>query len=299
MPDIKTQLRTYFDETAERVTPEDVRIRATTDWGVSIPSPRFRPRPLAAGAIGFGLAMTLLGIVLVVDRVFGGGVADVGGTGGPGVVTTSDPGSPWLFIPVVLGLGLLATGVISARRRNGDVRERGERTMQTIEKVGPAEAPFDNEMMSLKKRSRWLGWLAGILAVAVVGFGVLLIVGAGSEGASLPAAVEGALDDYSAAWNVSDGAALLESTTEGYQFVENGQVNGRTAMTAALVASGYFRTEQLDRVVTGSGPYYVAQTERIQLSSAGESYLGASMYRIVEVDGSWKIQRHVWIGENP
>ncbi|NNC93550.1 MAG: hypothetical protein HKN80_13790, partial [Acidimicrobiia bacterium] len=174
MPDIKTQLRTYFDETAERVTEEDVRIRATTDRGVPIPSPRFRPRPLAAGAIGFGLAMTLLGVVLVADRMFGAGMSEVGGNGGPGVVT-NDPGSPWMFIPVVFGLGLLATGIISARRRNGDMRQRGGKAMQTIEKVESVEAPFDDETLKLKKRSRWLGWLAGILAVAVVGLGIWLI----------------------------------------------------------------------------------------------------------------------------
>ncbi len=82
MPEISTQLRTYFDETVERVTEEDIRIRATTERGIPVPSPRFRPRPLAAGAIGFGLAMTLLGVVLVADRVFGSGASDVANNGG-------------------------------------------------------------------------------------------------------------------------------------------------------------------------------------------------------------------------
>ena len=299
MSDIKTQLRTYFDETAERVTEEDVRIRATTDWGLPVASPRFRPRPLAAGAIGFGLAMTLLGVVLVVDRVFGAGMSEVGGNGGPGAVTTSEPGSPWLFIPVVFGLGLLATGIISARRRNGDMRPRGEKTMQTIEKVDPVEAPFDNETLILKKRNRWLGWLAGILAVAVVALGAWLIVGSGSGGASLPAEVEGALDNYYAAWTGSDGAALLEATTEDFEFVDNGSVSSRAVMPGALTMRGFFGLELIDRIVTGSGPYYVADTARIQFSSVGERYLGVAAVRIVEVDGSWKVQRHVWTGENP
>lgn len=209
MPDASTQLRAYFDETVERVTEEDVRIRATTERGIPVPSPRFRPRPFAAGAIGFGLAMTLLGMVLVADRLFGAGLSDVGGNGGGEVFPSTRNGSPWLFIPVVFGLGLLATGFISARRQNGDMRERGEGTMQTIEKVGEVEAPRDDEVLTLKKRNRWLGWLAGILAVAVVTMGAWMIFG-DDDGRSLTAQQEQTLDGFLAAWNAGDGEAAAE-----------------------------------------------------------------------------------------
>ena len=159
MPEIGTQLRTYFDQTVERITEEDVRIRAPTERGVPVASPRFRPRPLAAGAIGFGLAMTFIGAVLVADRVFGAGMSEVGGGSGGTVGATpgGEQGSPWLFIPVVIGLGLLATGIISARRRNGDMRQRGERIMQTVETVETVETPIDKQILALKKRDRKLG----------------------------------------------------------------------------------------------------------------------------------------------
>lgn len=300
MPDIKTQLRTYFDETAERVTEEDVRIRATTDRGVPIPSPRFRPRPLAAGAIGFGMAMTLLGMALVVVRVFEADMSEVGGNGGPGTVTTSEPGSLWLFVPVVFGLGLLATGIISARRRNGDMRERGGRTMQTIEKVDPVEAPLDDKMLALQKRNRMLGWLAGILAVAVVGLGVWLIAEAtSSDGASVPSEVGAVLDNYNMAWETSDREAFLSATTPDYTFTNNGTEWGRDFQAGTVGSPGYFHVEVLDRTVSGDGPYYVGIAETIQLSSADDApvYAGQSIMTVTQVDGIWKVSQHIWVGE--
>lgn len=299
MPDIKAQLRTYFDETAERVTEEDVRIRATTDWGVAVPSPRFRPRPLAAGAIGFGLAMTLLGMVLVVDRVFGAGMSEVGGNGGPSAVTTSEPGSLWLFIPVLFGLGLLATGIISAKRRNGDMRERGGRTMQTIEKVDPVEAPLDEEMLTLKKRSRWLGWLAGLLAVAVVGLGIWLIAAVGA-GTSMPSEVEAAVDAYTLTWETADREAFLSATTSDYTFMNNGNEYDRDLQAFTIGRpGGFFSFETLDQTVSGDGPYYVGSAERIRLSSSDNApaYTGHSTVTVTEVDGVWKVSQHTWVGD--
>jgi hypothetical protein len=299
MPDIKTQLRAYFDETAERVTEEDVRIRASTDWGVPIPSPRFRPRPLAAGAIGFGLAMTLLGLVLVVDRVFGTGIPDVGSNGGSVLTPTGEKGSFWLFIPVVFGLGLLATGIISARRHNGDMRERGE-DMHTIEKTETVEAPLNNEILTLKKRNRRLGWLAGILAVAVVGGGIWFAVDQAS-GDGLPSEVSAVLDDYTDAWAAYDGAAAAALTTTDFTLVgSNDEVYPRLVLPGfiAEMKALDFRVEPQERTVIGDGPYYVTQTARVHSYNspvAGDP--GASVFTIVEEDGTWKIQQHLWRGE--
>ncbi|MGI9647783.1 MAG: hypothetical protein ACR2OI_04615, partial [Acidimicrobiia bacterium] len=289
----------------ERVTDEDIRIRATTERGIPVPTARFRPRPLAAGAIGFGLAMTLLGVVLVVDRLFGAGVSDVGNGGGTGALPVSGQGSPWLFIPVVFGLGLLATGVISTRRDKGDLRERGEELMQTVEKVEAVQAPYDPNMTKIKKRNRRLGWLAGILAAAVIGLGAWLIVEltAASEPAgfdSLPAEVQAAYNGYSDGWASHNGVEALSFATDDYQFVSNGRVSDRAAQAQAITAAGVmdFRVEVLDGMVTGDGPYYLTQTERIHMTGAPEvGYPGISVYTLVNVDGTWKVQRHHWAGD--
>lgn len=300
MPDIQTQLREYFDDVVERVTEEDIRIRATTERGIPVPSHRFRPRPLAAGAIGFGLAITLLGVVLVADRVFGAQVSDVGNGGATGALPSSGQGSPWLFIPVVIGLGLLATGIISTRRHKGDMRERGEGLMQTIEKVEPVEAPFDPNMMKIKKRNRWLGWLAGILAVAVIGLGAWLIVElTASDGASIPDGVQTAIDDYDAAWANTDGDAYLEATTEDFTFSANGVVSARTNQARILDFWPYWRMETFEQTVTGEGPYYVAASEVVYNSSSPSApgYEGQSIYTVEQVDGTWKVSQHTWVGE--
>ena len=304
MPDIQTELRTYFDEVVERVTEEDIRIRATTERGIPVRSPRFRPRPLAAGAIGFGLAMTLLGAVLVVDRVFGAGVSDVGNGGGPGALPSSGQGSPWLFIPVLFGLGLLATGIISTRRPRSDMRERGDGLMQTIEKVDPVEAPLDPNTRKIKKRNRRLSWLAGILAVAVIGLGGWLIVeltasdSAGAE--SLPAEVHVAIDGYLNGWVAHNGVTALSFATDDYQFVSQGRAFDRAAQSPAITAGGGlgFRLEVLDGMVAGDGPYYLTQTERIHMTGAPEGgFPGISVYTLVNVDGTWKVQLHNWAGD--
>jgi hypothetical protein len=233
--------------------------------------------------------------------VFGAGTSDAGNNGLTNVVTpTGETGSLWLFIPVVFGLGLLATGIISARRHNGDMRERGEGTMQTIEKVEPVEAPFDNEILTLKRRNRWLAWLAGILAMAVVGGGIWFAVTQSGDGSALPSEVSAVLDGYADAMNAHDGPAAMAFTTTDYTLVDNGEVIPRLVAAGAISSwkALDFRVEPEERTVIGDGPYYVTQTARIYgytVPVAG--FPGASVFTIVEEDGAWKIQQQVWTSE--
>ncbi|MBT8194137.1 MAG: hypothetical protein HKO63_05370 [Acidimicrobiia bacterium] len=72
------------------------------------------------------------------------------------------------------------------------------------------EAPLDKQILTLKKRDRWLAWLAGILVVAVVAMGAWMIFG-DDGGQSLTAAQEQMLetvDQALVAWNAHDGEAL-------------------------------------------------------------------------------------------
>lgn len=295
MSDVFTQLRAYFDEVTERMTEEDIRMRATTARGVRTPPVRFRPRPLAAGAIGFGLAMTLVGAVLVMNRVFGG-TADVGAGGGSGF---NGAGSPWVVIPVVVGAGLLAAGII-ATLQNTRIKSKGGRTMQTIEREEPTVE--DSQLFHLKKRNRLFVWLSGFLALAVIGLGAWLAMElTGSDGASLPSEVEAALDDYIAAWDTSDGVAFMAATTPDYTFRSNGATFSQSQQAGAvgLADNMGFSVEQGDeRIVIGDGPYYVAQTARVHaLPSPPEGDPGQSIFTIALHDGSWKVQQHTWVGD--
>jgi ketosteroid isomerase-like protein len=295
MPDVGTQLRTYFDEVVERMTEEDIRIRASTERGVPVRVPRFQIRPVAALATGFGIAMTLLGGVMVAAKFLGGEPSDVAGNGVPGASTASDPGSPWLLLLLMAGFGLLAFGMWSMRRSAGDVRERGDENMQTIERPEAAHTP-PGETTRLRKRNRLLMWLVGILAVAVIGFGAWLIADAASgDGSALPTAVEDALDDYVAAWNARDGAAAVSLTTEDFVFVSQGQTLPRDRLEGFVnqVIPGA-RIEVLDWTATGDGPYYTASTEI--LYTGGNEYEGSSLFTVVEEDGAWKIRYQYYAG---
>lgn len=295
MPDVELQLRTYFDEVVERVTADDVFIRATTEPAVRLPDRRFRRHPIAAGAIGFGLAVTLLGVVLVIDRLFGVDSVDPD-TGGSSTLT--DPGSwvsPWAAIPVAVGLGFLTTGVINARRRR--IATQGRGNMQTMEQVDSTDTRIDNEMLRLEKRNRWLSWLLGILAVAVVGMGVWLAAEVtSSDDASLTSEVQVALDAYLDAWDTTDGAAFLAATTADYTFVSNGREFGVEDRAASLDVLSYWRTERLGLTVAGDGPYYVAIASRVYPSALSEGNEGQSIMTIEQVDDTWKVSQHTWIG---
>lgn len=114
--------------------------------------------------------------------------------------------------------------------------------METMERSEAAAAPHDSEVMTLKMRNRWLAWLAGILAVAVVAMGAWMILG-DDGGQSLTAEQDRMIetvDEALAAWNAGDGEALaaLYAPT-GYH--DNGA-------TKFYVAEG-----QLAAYVTGVG----------------------------------------------
>jgi hypothetical protein len=245
--------------------------------------------------------MTLLGTVLVADRVFGTGMAEVGGGGSGAIGTTpaGGQGSPWLFIPVVIGLGLLATGIISTRWRNGDMRQRGEGTMQTVETVETVEAPIDKQILTLKKRDRRLAWLAGILAVAVVGLGIWLTMEltSGSSETAATAEIEQLLDDYNAAWNSADADAYLALLTDNYtiETAAYGVYSG-PGQAANLVPNLSGVEPISEYMMIGTGPWFVTMAshhDRYPISSGADS---VSVLKIVEENGTLKVAYHKSFG---
>lgn len=173
--------------------------------------------------------------------------------------------------------------------------------MQTIERVESDDAAVVAEVLKLRKRSGWLGWLAGILAAAVIALGAWLIVDltSGSD-AALPDDVQVALDGYTAGWESHDGSAAMTFATDDYTFVNNGRSFSATQQAAAINmgSSLSFRVEVLDTMATGDDPFYVTKTEHIHMTGApSEGYPGVSVYTLVQVDGTWKIQQHQWTGD--
>lgn len=298
MLDVGTQLRSYFDDVVERITEDDIRVRATTERGIPLQSRRWQLRPSAAAAIGFGIAMSVIGGVFVAHSWF---VPEAGDAGGSGTATTTGPtesGDPWLLLMLMLGFGLLAFGIWSTRRSAGDMRHKGEGTMQTIEKPEATNGATE-ELTTLAKRARWLGWLAGILAATVLGLGAWLIAdgSSGDDTGSLPSGAQAALDDYFAAWDTTDGDALLAATTETYTFTANGRVTSRSGQAAVLDVGTFFEFEVFSSTVTGDGPYYVGSAEQVRFSALGDFRAGQSIYKLEEVGGVWKVAQHTWLGD--
>lgn len=300
MPDVDTQLRTYFDDVVERVTEDDIRVRATTERGVPLRTPRFQLRPSAAVAIGFGIAMTILGGVFMTNAWFVPESADVGGNGATGSTGVIERGSPWLLFLLMLGFGLLAFGMWSMRRSAGDVRERGEDNMQTIERPETPHAPSGDT--KLKRRNRLLTWLVGVLAVAVIGLGAWLVaeMTGGDDLTAVPAEIDVALDAYDAAWLGTNRAAFIETTTDDYTFASDVGTYGQASQAVQVGNLRYFEIEESERVIMGDGsPYYTAAEQRVRFSSNGVWYDGISVLTLVEVDGAWKVAQHTWLGEVP
>ncbi|MBT8193347.1 MAG: hypothetical protein KJP22_08100 [Acidimicrobiia bacterium] len=301
MPEVETQIRAYFDEVVERVTDEDIRIRATTERGIPIRSPRFQIRPIAAVAIGFGIAMTVLGGVFIAEAWFVPETADVAGNGVGSSTGNAERHSPGLLLLLMAGFGLLAFGMWSVRRSAGDVRQRGDDDMQTIERPETLQAP-SGELTKLRKRNRLLAWALVILAMAVMGLGAWLIsdVVASDDLTTVPAEVDAALETYNAAWLETNRAAFLDATTEEYTFASDQGTYGQASQASQVGVLAYFEFELFERVIMGDGnPYYVASEQRVRFASAGTWYDGVSIVTLVETDGTWKVAQHTWVGEVP
>ncbi|MDH3605670.1 MAG: hypothetical protein OER12_01600 [Acidimicrobiia bacterium] len=299
MLDVERQLRDYFEEVVERVTAEDVRVRVSTERGVRLPERRLRLRPLAAGAIGFGLAMTLLGIVVVTDRLFGAEAGDA--TSGPGSLMSPEGGAtPWIVIPVAVGLVLLIFGTIFVRRTR-NASQQGGTDMQTMER-DPLAAPIDNETGVLQRRNRVLGWLTVFLAVAVVGLGLWLAAEVTSSSTELAptAEVEQLLTDYQEAWANADSNAYLALLTDNFVLETSrfGRFTGPEQVAAWVPARQGL--EQLGGYsMIGTGPWYVtvaSHHDSVPFPGFSEGVDSVSVFKIVDQGGTLKVAYHKSFG---
>jgi hypothetical protein len=149
--------------------------------------------------------------------------------------------------------------------------------MQTMEEVASGESRLEDELRTRRARDRWLGWLAGILAVAVVAMGAWLIFG-DDGGQSLTAEQEQMIetvDQALVAWNAHDGEALaaLYATDNGYHDNGLGKYYVRDGVLARYVdglrymnfSVGGGEHHVIGNYVVSEG-YIPADSENLQLS---------------------------------
>jgi len=148
--------------------------------------------------------------------------------------------------------------------------------METMERSETPTAPLDHDLLRLKRRDLQLGWLAGILAVAVVALGAWMIFG-DDGGQSLTAEQEQmvkTVDEALVAWNAHDGEAVAALyVPSGYH--DNGSTRyhvaeGKLAAYVTGLGSLGFSVEETETYVIDnyvvSGAHIPAGSESVQVS---------------------------------
>ena len=258
-------------------------------------------RPVRAAVAGAMLVLASIGIVFV-----GAVLVDVIGAPSPTQESSVAPArgaTPGpAALAVVTGGGALAilTGAaaVGLRRRHQDTkpqriaktRERRKKKMKTIEKpIAPVE--------KLERSNRYLivGLVIAVLLAA--GFGAWLLVE--NVRPAIERDIIALIDDYGAAWQANDGAAVAALMTEDASVLPgNGVTYSVDQIKVEVDLLGSFSGERI------GDPLIVERLTYWMVADAGQVQLGSSpaipnldIYRIVEIDGQLLIQLHeTWRG---
>lgn len=133
------------------------------------------------------------------------------------------------------------------------------------------------------------GWLASLLL-------------AEEETAPTPD-VAAVVEDYRDAWNAHDGAAFLALVTPDFEFYDTPGLPGDSAgTTAAMIGADLAPIEWAvaevgEPLIASSGSTVeVSMVNRVTSTSALAEGDGISLLTLVQVDGSWKVRQHIFIG---
>lgn len=219
MSDIQSQLRSYMDQTVERVDVDDVlaRTRVRKQWS---PNPFVSWRPAWIAAAAALIMLISIGAVAAgawLLRGEGIGEFAVRPEGGAASLPTW---SGVLILGLAIGgssIALLAGGkaLTNLIHRMRDRRK----TMQTIEtpELELARLREDNARLGSAKRS--LSMALVVLLIAVIATGAWLIVD--NAGTATEREITALIDDYYAAWTAGDGEAVLALMTEDGTLIAN------------------------------------------------------------------------------
>lgn len=302
MSDLSTQLRTYFDENVERVTPEDVL--AGRHLGDLAPEKNLRWFASPRLAVGLGFAVT----VFIVGGSLGLGLALRQPSGAPGsgfglFGTGAGPAEStgWSIVgiaAVLVAVGLVFAVFALASAKGSRIRKREGRTMSTA-----IDTPtVDNSHDETRRANRWLIAAVVVLAVAVVVLGAWVIndLTATSE-SEPPAEVRALVEGFQDAWNSYDGEAIGAYVSEPQFLHVYGTLEYDLSRTRNLVNGGVAYGTKVgvlgDYVFVESGSRsYVVVPGSIKTANAPEGGTGVVIYTVAVRDGEWKIINHEYIG---
>ena len=226
-----------------------------------------------------GLLVDLLGTVSTIRRP---SVSPATGTStGPAVMAIVVGSGALAVLAGAAAVGLKQHRKTQEPKRIAKRRERRKKKMRTMEKpVAPVE--------KLARNNRYLivGLVVAVLLAA--GFGAWLIVDNAKTG--IERDIEALLDEYGAAWEANDGAAVLALLTEdGAVLGFNGRTYRGDELAFEVDHLGTFTTEPLSDLVIYervTGWHVASQDEH-----------GMELFNIVEQDGTMLIRFHeTWRG---
>ena len=163
------------------------------------------------------------------------------------------------------------------------------------------ERPQRLEPAVVTDRRRGLTLAVWILAIAVAALAAWVIYdGVVESRTAVTGEIEALLDDYDAAWNEHDGEAFLALVATDYEFLVDGEATDATMQSRyinGLLASMEWQVETVgEPMMTGEGPWYVAQANHTTDIGNTDGSDGVSVFTIVEVDGTLLVRSHQWIG---
>lgn len=158
-----------------------------------------------------------------------------------------------------------------------------------------------------RRRNRLLTITVIALAVALLGLGVWAIYDqTTSPETAVTDEIQTLVGDYLAAWNSYDEEAFLLLVTANYRLDIVGradsltlQAAGTSALFDTLEANDWVESAIGEPIMTGENPWYVALVEHFTSPEYGpEGADGVSTFTIVDDDGTLKVARHDYVGNN-
>ncbi len=306
MPRVEDQLREYFDAGVERVTAEDVIVRAAVAEDRYVERRRrLSPAWAAVGAfvitlVVFGGSFFAVSLIPAARDVAGFRIDPLPGSAG------SIPLWPIGAVSAA-GVAGITAWLVRRTRGFGEGRRQGKvRAMETIERQAVAEPRVEK----LATRNRWLTVAVIVLIVALLALGAWMLLGMRANSpTAAPADVAQLMDDYVAAWNAYDADALEGLVTADYR-IWSSQGSFDHDMTSVREYLLPYVAER-DWVNTYEGPWYAVGGDDGRWAVAGEgTVITGSMYadgegmqegvfRIVEEsDGTLRVAEHFLFAAN-
>lgn len=139
---------------------------------------------------------------------------------------------------------------------------------------------------------------------AVIALPFSMVACSSDDATTVPSEVQSAVDSYLASWNEYDADAFRAVVTDDYVFT-----NSNTGATAdvdaqATVIDGTlegigWNAEDVDLLVAGDGPYYVAVLNTLTSNSSPDGVDGMSTVTIIDDGGELKVSEHIYVGPTP